>query len=265
MSIHPLLIFAATGFFSGLNTACWGAYKDSPYESFSAPSFLRSIGIGATLGLLAYVLLPVSRDPSQWVPAFFIIVGLERICTEYRKSFFLERSQEKYRIPQAFAVFGEVLASRRRRAGLGLLMIGFVIAVNVGFDRVFVILPFPASIRFLIVAAMSGLLIAIGGAWKDAPIEGFSIRAFSRSIAVCVVIAGVLFVALGVHPQGNLFLTVLGAERLCCEFYKTFVRKRTPGKFLEGVNHPLWLDRRRWFIPLYATSIVYLVGLLQFR
>ena len=265
MPIHPLPILAATGFFAGLNTACWGAYKDSPYESFSLTSFLRSIAIGTSLGVLLYLVSPDARAPGQWVPAFFVIVGLERICTEYRKSFFLDRSQANFRIPQAFAVFGEVLASRRLRAAVGIGMIGFVVAVDVGFDRVFASLPLPAWARYGIVASLSGLLIAIGGAWKDAPIEGFGVRVFARSIAVCVAIAATLFIALGVHPAGHLFLTVLGAERFCCEFYKTFVSQRAPGKFIGGVEHPAWLERRRWLVPLYATSVVYLAGLLQIR
>jgi hypothetical protein len=54
-----MLIFSIIGFFAGLHRACWGAYKDSPFENFKSQSFLRGLFFGTAWAAVLYYLLPI--------------------------------------------------------------------------------------------------------------------------------------------------------------------------------------------------------------
>lgn len=83
------------------------------------------------------------------------------------------------------------------------------------------------------VSMVSGLFTASWGAYKDAPLEGFSHQSFWRSMAFSVGICGVLR-AMALAPLGifRLFFVVMGIERLAIEIYKPCFRREDQGKYL---------------------------------
>jgi len=103
-----------------------------------------------------------------------------------------------------------------------------------------------------------GLLIAVGGCLKDAPIEGFNLLKFIRSPMIAT-IAGVLFSGYA-SSHGVLMLSAMGIERMITEFYKTFLEKTAPGKF--KASKPVyvdWLKRRRILVfPYVLTWLAFL-------
>jgi len=80
---------------------------------------------------------------------------------------------------------------------------------------------------------VSGLFTASWGAYKDAPLEGFSQKSFWRSMAFSVGILGVLR-SLALAPLGvfRLFFVVMGIERIAIEIYKPCFRREDQGKYL---------------------------------
>ena len=82
----------------------------------------------------------------------------------------------------------------------------------------------------VVVGGAGGWLTAVGGAWKDAPIEGFSGWKFLRSPAVATLWALVLVPV--VDDWWVLAVSAGGLSVLVIETYKTFLTGgRPPGKF----------------------------------
>jgi len=87
------------------------------------------------------------------------------------------------------------------------------------------------------VGIISGLLVAIGGAIKDAPYEGFSPTKFIRSPVIGAVEAPIIgHVFKNTHPV-LLGMATIATERLTVETYK-LIRASTgsyvPQKFVHG-------------------------------
>ena len=59
-----LALTAAVGLAAGLHGALYGAYKDSPHESFLLRRFLREIAIALTASLAFVVCYPPAAHPS---------------------------------------------------------------------------------------------------------------------------------------------------------------------------------------------------------
>ena len=80
---------------------------------------------------------------------------------------------------------------------------------------------------------LSGLTVAIGGAIKDSPIEGFKPITFVRSPIIGTIEGAVIN---GVLPKTNkavVFLATIGTERITVESWK-LIRSQIPGKFTNG-------------------------------
>jgi len=82
------------------------------------------------------------------------------------------------------------------------------------------------------VGFLSGLAVALGGAIKDSPYEGFDPVKFIRSPVIGAIEGGAINSVLPLHPA-VLFLSVIGAERITTETYK-LLRAKIPMKFLYG-------------------------------
>jgi hypothetical protein len=102
------------------------------------------------------------------------------------------------------------------------------------------------------VGAIGGWYSAFGGAWKDAPIEGFQIFKFFRSPLLAAGFAYLLF-RLGATPVQGTF-GAIGFTVATTETYKTFFFPSKPrGKFAgKPVLFPHLLRWRYRFAPLYA-------------
>ena len=88
-----------------------------------------------------------------------------------------------------------------------------------------------------VIGFLAGLAVAMGGAVKDAPYEGFKEKTFWRSPLVGAFWGAVLAGRYGLKPF-PLFLSTIGLERATVEIYKLYraeVKKDyIPGKFIHG-------------------------------
>ena len=212
----------------GTHAATWGAFKDTPFEGFKVASFVRSI----VVAVVAAVVLATATDLDTTV-APIVLVGLlyatERLATELWKSFVREDDQTAYAIPMRIAVLGRPVDGRFPR-----YLMGFVVLVSVvvmGWIAA-VLQPVDGGAPWLLVlvGGIGGWLTAVGGAWKDAPVEGFSGWKFLRSPGVAT--AWTIMVLPFTHDWVTLTVAAAGLSVLSIETYKTFFTGgRPPGKF----------------------------------
>jgi hypothetical protein len=111
----------------------------------------------------------------------------------------------------------------------------------------------PRWLTVLTVGSFFGWISAFGGAWKDAPVEGFETFKFFRSPAVAATWA--FIVSLFTSSWPIIAIAAEGFTVASIETYKTFFFPNKPrGKFAgKPILHPEHLSRRRAFVPLYAT------------
>lgn len=103
-----LMAVAALGLGAGLHGALYGAYKDSPHESFRTQRFLREIAIAFVMSMGLWMLYPSASDESAFI-LYLSIFALTRIVTEFWKLFVRVEPQDDFRIPtQIHCVTGVV-------------------------------------------------------------------------------------------------------------------------------------------------------------
>ena len=215
------------GGLTGLHAATWGAFKDTPFEGFRWRSFVRSVALGLVMGTLLATALPGSSAHAPLVVIGLLYTG-ERLATEWWKTFVREDPQSAYTIPMRLAVNGRPVdaALPRYLTGLAVVVALVLLATLVpqvgDGDAAWWVL--------VLVGGSGGWLTAVGGAWKDAPVEGFSRWKFLRSPAVASVWA-FLLLPLTRDPL-TLAVAAGGLSVLVIETYKTFLTGgRPPGKF----------------------------------
>ena len=167
---------------TGTHAATWGAFKDSPFEGFKRLSFVRSIVLAVTA---AFVLSTTTGlATALGLPVLVgVLYATERFATEWWKSFIREDEQGAYAIPMRVAVRGRTVDARFPRYVTGAVVLAG--AVMAGWTAA-VLQPEDGGPAWLLVlvGAVGGWLTAAGGAWKDAPVEGFSGWKFLRSPTV---------------------------------------------------------------------------------
>ena len=257
----PLLLPMAVGALSGAHASIWGMYKDAPHEGFGWTKLFRSLWIGALVGpIVAWVL---SLDPAR-AGDFVLLWGTgyaaERGVAELYKTFLRAEDQSKYFIPMQFAVVGRPVASPWLRA-----LAGAAYAVGIGGALLAVArLAPPTAGVFTLVAlgSVGGWISAFGGAWKDAPFEGFETLKFFRSPLLAAGFAALL-TRVSDRPLVVL-LAALGLTVAATETYKTFFRPSVPrGKFTgKPVLFPEQLIRRNRFVPIFV--LIWLVPIVAF-
>ena len=250
----------------GLHIATWGAYKDAPYEGFRLFSYLRSIFAAATVAILITVIAP------GLAPTIVVLVGavyaIERLATEGWKSILREQDQTRYTIPMRLGFRGQPVnhIGIRYTAGavLGSGTIGALVVLNTLQHG---LRPLPALLVIFTVGSAGGWATAAGGAWKDAPIEGFSGWKFLRSPAVAASWAMPIFFL--TTNWVALLLASGGFAVASIETYKTFLTGgRPPGKFsgrpvrahLPALRSLLAHQHAILWIAIAATFAAILVG-----
>ncbi len=110
----------------------------------------------------------------------------------------------------------------------------------------------PSAARVALAALAMGAIVALGGAWKDAPKEGFEPLKFFRSPSMTVLFALLLSRLTDSYLEAT--VAAIGYERAAAETYKTFFFPSKPrGKFAgKPVLYPEMLTRRRRFVPAYV-------------
>lgn len=243
-----------TGLLAGAHTSTWGMYKDSPHEGFTNRQFFRSIVIS---GIAAPVIWWVSKLDLTMAANIWLLFGstyaIERLILEYYKTFLREQDQSKYTIPMQFAVFGKVVKSRSARLSVGAGYALGIILIGLGLNYMETNKDmFSGWLGIFLAGSIGGWVSAFGGAWKDAPIEGFETFKFFRSPAFAF-----FYGALAALFTQNFFLIALcgiGFTVATIETYKTFFFPSKPrGKFAETPIHfPEMLKKRQYFVPLYV-------------
>ena len=248
------LIALIVGLIAGTHTATWGMFKDSPHEGFTWRRYSRSIVLA---GVLALVVQAVARLDLTSAAGLFVLFGVtyvcERACVEFYKTFLREEDQSKYFIPMQFAVKGRVVNDRRKRwlAGAGVVSAALVLVIGVYLLQR-ADLSLDRTMLLVAVGSLGGWFSAFGGAWKDAPIEGFETLKFFRSPLFA---AGYAFILSRFTDSYFLIpLGALGYTIATLETYKTFFFPSKPrGKFAgKPILFPEMLRRRNWFVPVYA-------------
>jgi hypothetical protein len=240
---------------AGLHAATWGMYKDAPHEGFTWGTFLRSGWIGALLGppvAVAFALDP--RSPAGAFLLFGAAYAAERLVHEFYKTFLRREDQSKYFIPMALSVGGRVVRSQPARLTAGALYLAGLAALGLairGVERLAAGGP-DSLVPIVLVGSAGGWVSALGGVWKDAPIEGFDLRKFFRSPVIALVYA---LICAGLSRDYLLVaVAAVGFTVATCETYKTFFFPSVPrGKFAGmPVVAPVMLRRRRLFVPGYV-------------
>lgn len=252
----PLMLASTLGLAAGLHAASYGAYKDSPHESFIPRRFLREL-IFATLLSAGLWAGGLAHGQSPFI-VYLSSFALSRIVTEFWKLFVRVEPQADYRIPTQIHCVTGIVNNPLLRLLLGA---GFVASIY-GIYRLAKVLPpeWPVTTRGLVTGLSIGVCEALAGGYKDGAIEGFSWRKFFKS-PVFGSIGGL--VAAG-HTSSPLFLLLgaIGTMRMLLELlFKMVVPDYAPGKFRSMVGpHTDWQARRQHFLTPYAlTWILYLV------
>ena len=264
------LIALVIGVTAGVHSSTWGMYKDAPYEGFTYRKYFRSIVLSGLLGALIWFVTQIDLSKAANIFVLFgFTYGIERAILEFYKTFLRDEDQSKYFIPMQFHVQGKIVENKSLRLMVGAAYLVGVLAVfgTIYYsDRLNLKLPW-WTVVFLIGSA-GGWISAFGGAWKDAPIEGFELFKFFRSPAITAFYA----LLLSFLTQSYLFIAVgaLGYTVATIETYKTFFFPSKPrGKFAgKEINFPEMLKRRQRFVPLYvsiwiAIIITFLIAISQ--
>ena len=249
------LFFAlGTGLAAGLHSATWGMYKDAPHEGFKWSTYVRSPILAAAIALAIVAGTEFDpRGPAGLLLLFGVTYGLERAFLEIYKTFLRVEDQSKYTIPMQFAIRGKVVESSALRWLGAALYVGtemVVLFAVYGLQRSGPALH-PLLIVFLVGSA-GGWISAIGGAWKDAPVEGFLIFKFFRSPGIAFMY-GILLGSLTTNYV-LIFIGSIGFTIATIETYKTFFFPHRPrGKFMGKTPlFPEFLETRTRFVPLYV-------------
>ena len=113
-----------------------------------------------------------------------------------------------------------------------------------------------------LVGFLAGLAVALGGALKDAPYEGFDWKTFLRSPIIGALEAPILAQYFPDADKALIFLSTIGIERLTIELWKVYraqQAKYIPGKFtsIGEWGNPHWSTTPlRRITPLRAQQLL---------
>jgi hypothetical protein len=254
------LIVVLIGLAAGLHAALYGAYKDSPQESFLLRRFLRELVFTALIAasLTAFHL----SDGQSLFVIYLSVFALSRIVTEFWKLFLRVEPQGEYRIPTQIHWFRGVVHNPFARLLLGTGFLGSIY----GCYRLALLLPhtLPWPMAGLLVGGFIGIEEALAGSYKDGTIEGFSFRKFLKSPTFGAF--GGLVASYQTSDMAFLLLAAIGTMRMFNELlFKMVVPDYTPGKF-KSLTGPFqeWMTRRKQFLmPYAATWMLYVVLLAR--
>lgn len=122
--MHALLV-TGLGSLAGLHGALYGAYKDSPHESFRPTRFVRELAIALAVSAVLASAVPAARQQSGFV-IYLSVFALTRIVTEFWKLFVRVEPQEQFRIPTQMHYVTGVVGHPALRLLLG---VGFLASI----------------------------------------------------------------------------------------------------------------------------------------
>jgi hypothetical protein len=250
-----LLITLALAWAAALHGALYGAWKDSPFESFKPGSFIRELIIATAVGAALSI---VDRRASPFM-LFLAAFTLCRIVTEFYKMFVRREPQEVYRIPTQVHWIGRVVTSAPLRFGLGLGWLGAIVGVY-GALR---LLPHTWSPPLVgtVTGLTFGTALAIGGGYKDGSVTEFYPHKFLRS-PINGALGGLIVSS---HVGGLQFLALgsIACERMLTELFFKIMRPGYVGGHFRSIEpaFPEWMARRWIFMPPYIATWILFVAL----
>jgi hypothetical protein len=161
-----------------------------------------------------------------------------------------------------FGIMGKPMKNARKRIAIGaavaLACAGLFAAIRALEARFGA--TWPRGVVAVTVGSVFGWISACGGAWKDAPIEGFETFKFFRSPAVAACWA--LVVSRFTTSWPVIAIAAEGFTVASIETYKTFGFPARPrGKFAgKPILYPEHLERRHRFVPVYAAIWALVLG-----
>jgi hypothetical protein len=241
------------GLLAGAHTSSWGMYKDAPHEGFTFPKYFRSIIVATLVALGIEHFTGFGPDTFAHAAVFFgMVYAGERLLVELWKTFIREEDQSKYFIPMQFGVFGVPVKSRAVRWAVLLAVIVVVTLTVWGVTRLQAAHPDAPKWLVLLLASAGGWFSAFGGAWKDAPKEGFETFKFFRSPFIAMTWSTAM--SFFTHDWVFMGLAGIGFTVATIETYKTFFFPNKPrGKFAgKPILYPRILEQRKIVAVLYA-------------
>ncbi|MEO6512795.1 MAG: hypothetical protein ABIO16_17485 [Nocardioides sp.] len=218
---------------AGAHAATWGAYKDAPYEGFHPLRQVRTLLLACLAAITAVMTGLV--DPHGLVPAVGVVYTLERLATEWWKTIVRVDDQSAYTIPMRLGFRGHPIDVTWIRYAVGVLVLAGMAGLGVGVHLAQIVAAhsgtgLPWWLLVVTVGGLGGWATAVGGAWKDAPVEGFSFWKFLRSPFVAM--AWAVPLSLMTSDWLTLCLAAGGLAVFSIETYKTFwTGGHPPGKF----------------------------------
>lgn len=257
-----LIVAIIIGALAGTHISTWGMYKDSIHEGFTWPKYFRSVFVGMTIAILAYFATDLDLTSAPGMVVFFgIVYAFERLTLELWKSFLRVEDQSKYFIPMQFGVGGKPIHDRRIRYSVGIAVVLVLIFSIWGVRQLQAAYPdLPPWLVLVTIGSLGGWLTAFGGAWKDAPVEGFETFKFFRSPGVSLFWA----ILLAFFTDDWVYIGIGGAgySVAAIETYKTFFFPSRPrGKFAgKPILYPEMLNMRKYFVPVYVMIWIVIIG-----
>ncbi|MGI9625362.1 MAG: hypothetical protein ACR2QM_00885 [Longimicrobiales bacterium] len=252
--MNEFAIALATGLAAGLHSATWGMFKDAPQEGFTWTTYARSPIVAALIAVGVAQVAPLDLTSAGGIAVLFgVTYGLERAILEIYKTFLRVEDQSKYTIPMQFSIRGKVVESAALRLTAGALYLSMELLILYGVYRLQTHGPeLHPLVVVLLVGSAGGWVSAFGGAWKDAPVEGFMILKFFRSPIVAFLYG--LFIAYLTPSYPLILLGSIGYTVATLETHKTFFYPNEDrGKFQgQDRRYPEFLRTRLRFVPLYV-------------
>ncbi len=235
---------------AGLHAASYGAYKDSPHESFIKRRFVRELIIAFVIGII-FSLLQVWKSENYLI-IYLSTFTIARIVTEFYKLNLRVEQQDKFRIPTQIHFFRKVVQNRLFR-----ILLGFVIPVVV-LTVYYISLRLPDSLSIhqkgIIIGLLIGLADASGGAYKDGLIEGFYLNKFLKS-ATLGPLGGFMISFMTSNPLFLLLGTIAFMRMFIELFFKILCETYVPGKFKSlKPLFPGWSKKRKIFLIPYSIT-----------
>jgi len=259
-----LVLALVTGLAAGLHCSTWGMYKDSPHEGFGWGKYFRSAIIGLIYGPIVYNIVGFDLNTGGGIVLLFGSVYLcERLTLEVWKTFLRSEDQSKYFIPMQLSVFGKPIESQRTRYIAAVVYVGAIVLLGWVIWQLYqAYLAGSVNVNpylILVLLSVGGWISAFGGAWKDAPLEGFETFKFFRSPSVSYTYA---FLAANLTDNFVIItLCSIGFTIASIETYKTFFFPSRPrGKFSgKPILFPDMLKKRHYFVPVYIAIWLYVI------
>jgi hypothetical protein len=254
-----ILTFLLVGFLAGLIVVSWQCFKDPPWEGFSLIKFARTFIFSGLVALVFYFL--ISSDlvyPVNFGILLLTIICFERALGEVYKGFF-KKKHEEYN--EVFTHYNLGLQYKSAKVFLGVGLSVLITLLFILFAYLpDLLLPLINNKYVLggILGLIAGVTVAAGGALKDTTFEEFNPRKFLRS-PIAGLIGGLILVNF-MQEYRLLIFACIGFERVVCECYKTFIRRRVRGIFEhKKVRFPMWMRLRWLFVHTYAFGVYWLV------